>query len=135
MCVEWNGLPCSCGRRGCLEAYCSAKRLSSDLGISLPEFFSGLEAGNQEYAALWEDFKRHLIIGLHNIRMSLDCDIVLGGYLTEHLKPYLPELQEMLAEADPFEKECHYLRISRYSKDSSMLGVALTFIRDYLNSI
>ncbi|MBQ1403357.1 MAG: hypothetical protein IIY90_08630, partial [Oscillospiraceae bacterium] len=80
-------------------------------------------------------FKRHLVIGLHNIRMSLDCDIVLGGYLTEHLKPYLPELQEMLAEADPFEKECHYLRISRYSKDSSMLGVALTFIRDYLNSI
>ena len=41
----------------------------------------------------------------------------------------------MLAEADPFDKDCNYLRISRYSKDSSMLGVALTFIRDYLNSI
>ncbi|MBO7422133.1 MAG: ROK family transcriptional regulator [Oscillospiraceae bacterium] len=135
MCVEWDGLPCSCGRKGCLEAYCSAKRLSSDLGISLSDFFKGLEAGNKEYASLWEDFKRHLIIGLHNIRMTFDCDIVLGGYLTEHLKPYLPELQEMLAETDPFDKECHYLRISRYSKDSSMLGVALTFIRDYLNSI
>ena len=75
------------------------------------------------------------MIGLHNIRMTLDCDIVLGGYLTGFLKPYLPELKEMLAEADPFDKDCNYLRISRYSKDSSMLGVALTFIRDYLNSI
>ena len=45
------------------------------------------------------------------------------------------ELKEMLAEADPFDKDCNYLRISRYSKDSSMLGVALTFIRDFLNSI
>ena len=135
MCVEWNGLPCSCGKRGCLEAYCSAKRLSSDLDITLSDFFAGLEQGKSEYTAIWEDFKKHLIIALHNIRMSLDCDIVLGGYLTEYLKPYLPELREMLAESDPFDRECQYLRISRYSKDSSMLGVALTFIRDYLNSI
>lgn len=134
-CVEPNGLLCSCGKRGCLEAYCSSKRLSTDLGITLAEFFAGLENGNKEYTALWEDFKTHLVIGLHNIRMTLDCDIVLGGYLTGFLKPYLPELKEMLAEADPFDKDCNYLRISRYSKDSSMLGVALTFIRDYLNSI
>ena len=41
----------------------------------------------------------------------------------------------MLAENDPFDKECSYLRISRYGKYSSMLGVALSFIRDFLNSI
>lgn len=135
MCVEWDGLPCSCGKKGCLEAYCSAKRLSSDLGISLPDFFDGLEKGNRDYSAIWDDFKKHLVIALHNIRMSLDCDIVLGGYLTEYLKPHFEEIREMLAESDPFDRECQYLRISRFSKDSSMLGVALTFIRDYLNNI
>ena len=135
MCVEWNGLPCACGQRGCLEAYCNAQRLSGDLGISLDEFFRELEAGNEKYRLLWDDFKKHLVIGLHNIHMALDCDVVLGGYLTEYLEPYLPELKAMVAENDPFDKQCTDLRISRYAKYSSMLGVALSFIRDFLSSI
>ena len=135
MCVEWNGLPCACGKRGCLEAYCGAQRLSGDIGLSLEEFFRNLEAGDPDAITLWEDFKRHLVIGLHNIRMALDCDIVLGGYLTEFLEPYLPELKKLLAENDPFDRECSYLRISRYGKYSSMLGVALRFIREFLSNI
>lgn len=135
MCVEWNGLPCACGRKGCLEAYCNAQRLSGDLGITLEEFFRGLDAGNPDYVRLWEDFLQHLAIGIHNIRMVLDCDIVLGGYFTEFLGPRLPELKAILRETDPFDSECNYVRISRYSKYSSMLGVALYFIRDFLNSI
>ena len=135
MCVEHNGRPCACGKRGCLEAYCSAQRLSDDLGITLKDFFDGLEKGNKEYEQLWEDFLQHLSIGIHNIRMVLDCEIVLGGYLTEFLEPRLPELRAALAEADPFDSECNYVRISRYSKYSSMLGAALYYIRDFLNRI
>lgn len=135
MCVEWNGRPCACGKKGCLEAYCSAQRLSKDLGVSLEEFFHYLSEGKEEYVAVWEDFKRHLVIGIHNIRMALDCDIVMGGLLTEFLEPYLPEIRSMLIEADPFDDSCDYLRLSRYSKDSAMLGVALTFIKAFLDSI
>lgn len=135
MCVEWNGLPCACGKKGCLEAYCNVQRLSGNLGITLEEFFKGLDAGNPDYVRLWEDFLRHLAIGIHNIRMVLDCDIVLGGYFSEYLKPRLPELKAMLIAMDPFDSECNYVRISRYSKYSAMLGVALYFIRDFLNSI
>ena len=135
MCVEHDGRPCACGKRGCLEAYCSAQRLSDDLGITLKDFFDGLEKGNKEYEQLWEDFLQHLSIGIHNIRMVLDCEIVLGGYLTEFLEPRLPELRAALAEADPFDSECNYVRISRYSKYSSMLGAALYYIRDFLNRV
>ena len=135
MCVEWHGRLCACGKRGCLEAYCSAQRLSDDLNISLEEFFSELEKGNAEYEQVWNEFLRHLAVGIHNIRMVLDCEIVLGGYLTEFLKPRMPELCAALAELDPFDSECTYVRISRYTKYSSMLGVALYFIRDFLNSI
>ena len=135
MCVEWNGLPCACGKKGCLEAYCNVQRLSGNLGITLEEFFRGLDAGNPDYIRLWEDFLRHLAIGIHNIRMVLDCDIVLGGYFSEYLKPRLPELKAMLIDMDPFDSECNYVRISRYSKYSAMLGVALYFIRGFLNGI
>ena len=41
----------------------------------------------------------------------------------------------MLIDMDPFDSECNYVRISRYSKYSAMLGVALYFIRDFLNGI
>lgn len=47
MCVEPGGLPCKCGRRGCLEAYCSATRLTEVSGVTLREFFLGVECGQQ----------------------------------------------------------------------------------------
>ena len=43
MCVEPGGLPCKCGKRGCLEAYCSARRISDDINITLKDFFAGVE--------------------------------------------------------------------------------------------
>ncbi|MCM1165769.1 MAG: ROK family transcriptional regulator, partial [Ruminococcus sp.] len=94
ICVEPGGLPCSCGRHGCLEAYCSSKRFSSDLGITLDEFFAGVEGHNPNYELLWDNFLRHLAVGINNIRMVLDCDVVLGGSLSEHISAALPRLRE-----------------------------------------
>ena len=46
--VQRDGRQCYCGKRGCLDAYCSAERLSAPYGGELPAFFrSGLfEAGH-----------------------------------------------------------------------------------------
>lgn len=135
MCVEWNGRLCACGKRGCLEAYCSSDRLSTDLGITPDAFFSALQEGNEEYASIWEDYKKHLVIGLHNIRMALDCDIVLGGIISEYLDPYLPEIRSLLAETDPFDSECSYIRTASNPRFSGILGAPLGFIRDFLSEI
>ena len=53
LCVEPGGLPCKCGKRGCLEAYCSTARISDDLGITLEDFFDGLAAYNPTNESLW----------------------------------------------------------------------------------
>ena len=92
MCVEPGGLPCKCGRRGCLEAYCSATRLTEVSGVTLREFFLGVECGNSAYRTLLDDYLRHLAIGIHNIRLALDCDVVLGGFMAKFLEPYLLQL-------------------------------------------
>ena len=42
ICVQPEGLSCKCGLRGCLEAYCSSDRISTDLGISVEQFFCRL---------------------------------------------------------------------------------------------
>ena len=63
-----------------------------------------MNQGNPEYAALWKDFLFHLAIGASNIRMALDCTVVLGGFMSQYLDPYLPMLREYAAANDPFER-------------------------------
>lgn len=135
MCVQPNGLPCKCGKRGCLEAYCSATRISDDLGITLEDFFEGLELKNSTYQALWQDVLQYLAIGINNIRMALDCDVVLGGFLTQFIQPYLPELLNIAASLNTFETKADYIRLCRYPNRAITLGVALHFINDFLESI
>lgn len=135
MTVEPSGRLCSCGQRGCLEAYCSPVRLTTDLGLTAEEFFSRLDAGDEKCRSVWEDYKAHLATALHNIRMSFDCEVVLGGYLTDLLLPREEEIKEAVSVLDPFDPDCSYLSVSRHSKYSSMLGVALHFIDEYLSTI
>lgn len=138
MCVEPGGLTCTCGRQGCLESYCSPRRIQSVFGVMLEDFFSGLEQRGpryQEYSALWENMLRHLAIGVHNIRMALDCDVVLGGRMREFLTPYLPRLKEYAAGIDPFNPDAEYLHLSALRRHAVPLGVALHFVVDFINQI
>jgi predicted NBD/HSP70 family sugar kinase len=51
--VVKDGLPCSCGKKGCLEAYCATTRLSGEGDIG--DFFAGLDRGEERNQAVWED--------------------------------------------------------------------------------
>jgi len=135
MCVESNGLRCKCGKSGCLEAYCTATRISDDLGITLEEFFEGLDQHNPTYEDLWQDVLRHLAIGINNIRIALDCDVIIGGFLTQFMWPYLPELRRLAAELNTFESNAEYIKMCRYPKRAITLGVALHFIKEFVDEI
>ena len=135
ICVEQGGLLCSCGRRGCLEAYCTARRITNDLGVSLEDFFTGVDQHVPEYEALWFDMLRHLAIGINIIRMVLDCDVVIGGFLSEYLEPYLPALKRYVLSGNPFEKDSGFVHLSTLRKHTAPLGAALPFIREFVYSI
>lgn len=135
MCVEPGGLPCRCGKRGCLEAYCSALRISRDLGVTLPAFFDGLSRHVPEYEILWHDLLRHLAIGAANIHMALDCDVVLGGFLSEYLPPYLPLLREYVAANSAFSGSAEHLQLSVLRRHAVPCGAALHFVKDFLDTI
>lgn len=135
MCIEWNGKPCSCGKRGCLEAYLSTRRFREELGIDVEEFFFRLKNGDPSVLPFWNEYKRYLVMGIHNIRLSLDCDVVLGGLLAEYLEPYLDELRSMVMESNPFDAQSTFLRIDRHPRFGSIIGAAFYFIRDFIDSI
>lgn len=138
MCVEPGGLPCACGAQGCLEAYCSPRRIRNAFDVSLDEFFSVLEnhgprAG--EYEALWNNMLHYLAIAINNIHMSLDCDVVLGGFLSEFLVPYFSRLREYVAGINYIVSDASYLHLSTLRRHTVPLGVALHFVTDFLAHI
>ena len=135
ICVQPEGLSCKCGLRGCLEAYCSSDRISTDLGISVEQFFAGLEAGNLAYQTLWKDYLNHLASALATIRMVFDCRIVLGGYVAQYLTPFLKELRGLTASRDPFDEEAEYISLCHYLKHAVPLGAALHFINLFVEEL
>ena len=135
MCLEPGGLPCSCGKSGCMEAYCSPLRIEKTFGVSLEEFFHGVETHVPEYEALLYDMLRHLAIAVNNVHMLLDCDVILGGILAEYLRPYLPVLKDYTLAGNPFRDNADYVKLSAIPRHNAPLGAALHFVQEFVNSI
>ena len=135
ICVEPGGLPCFCGKNGCLEAYCSALRIEERFGVPLEDFFRGVEEHRPEYEALLYDMLRHLAVAINSIRMTLDCDVVLGGFLSEYLPPYLEILRGYVRALDAFSENTDYVQLSRLRRHITPLGAALYFIRAFIESV
>ena len=110
LCVEPGGRRCSCGRRGCLEAYCASPRLDEDG---------------------WDSYAEHLARGVHEIRMVLDCDVVLGGEAATRLAGRIDDLRARVAALDPFADEATYLSACRHPHDAVPRGAALGVIERF----
>ena len=135
ICVEPGGLRCNCGKNGCLEAYCSPLRIEKVLGVTTEDFFRGVEEHRPEYEDLLYDMLRHLAVAVNDIRMTLDCDVILGGFFSEFLAPYLPVIRRYVLAGNPFDKDADFVQFSSLRRHITPLGAALYFIREFVNSI
>ena len=135
ICVEPGGLHCNCGKQGCLEAYCSPLRVEKTLGVSLEAFFRGVEEHIPEYEALLYDMLRHLATAINAIHLTLDCDVILGGFFSEYLQPYLPVLRRYVLAGNPFEENAEFVQLSSLRRHITPLGAALFFIREFVAGV
>lgn len=133
MTVEYNGRTCACGKKGCLEAYCSEYRILTDSGVTLEKFFSNLADGEEKALAIWDNYLEHLAVAIHNIRMAFDSKIVMGGIMAYYLQPYLGKLKEYVYGADPFTPHHDYLSISSNPLHVTVLGAAMYFVKGFLD--
>lgn len=132
--VEANGRGCYCGKRGCLDAYCSARALSQYTDGSLEEFFTCLRAQEPVIEKVWDTYLEYLAIGITNLRMGFDCDIILGGYVGAYLKDYMLELGRKVVRYNMFEDDATYIKTCKYENESSAVGVATHFIEEMFQS-
>lgn len=135
ICVEPNGRECACGKRGCLQAYCSTRRLSDDLDITLEEFFAALDANEGEAPEIWNDYLTHLARGINTIRMALDCEVVLGGSVVRFFEPHLGEIRGEVAALDSFGSDGSYVSLSHIFRHAIQLGAALLCIEDFAENL
>lgn len=135
MTVVMDGESCYCGKRGCLDAYCAAWRLSEAAGGKLEQFFCLLDQGDAEAVKIWEAYTSYLAAAVNNIHMVLDCDIVLGGYVGSCMGSHLREVWDKTAERNTFGEKDSFVKVCNYKVAAAALGAALKVIETFVSQI
>ena len=135
MVIHPGGKQCLCGKRGCFEAYVSEKVLSSELDMTLDNFFELAAQGNKNNSNVLDEYMDNLALGINNIYTMMDCDIVLGGTVAPYLKRYENSIKERLVNDYSFDTDADYLRISDGGGSKSGLGAALSFVARFIDGV
>lgn len=137
--IHPGGRVCYCGKKGCLDGYCSAQRLMERVEErsegQLEMFFEKLEQGESQMQEVWDEYMENLAIAVDNLRMSFDCEVVLGGYVGSCMKPYLRNLQKKIAEMNIFEGSGDYVSVCTFQNEASALGAAIFYIEEFVKEI
>lgn len=135
MILQKGGRRCYCGKRGCLDAYCSALQLIDGFDDRLEDFFARLQEGEPSHRSRWDEYLDYLAVAVSNLRMAFDCDIVLGGYVGPFLTGYMGELGRRVMQYNKFESDCAYVKSCRYPQEAAAVGGALAFIEEYIETL
>ncbi|MCV9887330.1 ROK family transcriptional regulator [Metabacillus halosaccharovorans] len=135
MTVDPNGQECYCGKKGCMETYCSVNALLEE-DESLDGFFQQLRSGTPSFVKRWNGFLDHLAYSINNIHLVINREFILGG----HISPYLQKsdvdlLHEKINEKTAFPSKDPFIHISRSPENGVPIGAAIPFIKGFLSTI
>ncbi len=130
-----NGKPCYCGKLGCVDAYCSAKVLAEHTDGNLALFFDKLMSGDSVIQEVWDKYLDWLAIIVNNLRMTFDCDVIIGGYVGGFFELFEDDLRERLKLRNTFGADASYLIGCRYKLEASAMGAALEHIEMFIKNL
>jgi glucokinase len=104
--VDWHGRRCrGCGRRGCLEAYCSGTSIAERAqeagmdGAGAADVAAAARAGNTIASRVWDETCEALACGITSIVNLFEPEIVvLGGGVVRTGEQLLGPVRERVAE-------------------------------------
>ena len=146
--IEVDGVPCTCGKCGCAERYCSAtaiirmareacadapnclimRAVEGDMDkINAKVVFDAAKEGDSVAMQVFNRFVKYLAIAINNVISFIDPDmIILGGgvsragdFLLDAVKAALPEYLFYPTLKQP------ELRIASLGNDAGIIGAAL----------
>ncbi len=119
-----GGKKCACGRKGCVEAYCTTDRLLGDRFANLETFFMALRSGDAACGKLWADYLDNLSQLIANLEEFLQWKIVLSGELADWLRSDFELLKELVSQKRG-RRGSSRLRLGRFGSEGDALGAAL----------
>ena len=107
MVIVYGGLECTCGRKGCFEAYCSATGLikmtkesritEADGTVNGRTVFDTADNGNEVARKLIDEYLDYLACGLANLVNGLQPEVIsLGGGIAKQGERILAPLREKM---------------------------------------
>ncbi len=136
LCLDPNGPLCYCGKQGCVETYCSANGLKNAAQMELPLFFSRVHNGDPRCCKIWRNYLRNLALTIDNIRMIVDCDFILGGFLLQYMnEDDIARLIRYVKEQCAFDSPHFTLKLSRHGSKSAPLGAAISLIEQFFQQL
>lgn len=135
--LDPDGPLCYCGKQGCAETYCSANSLKEKTGMEFSEFFEKVHDGDSRCNKLWKNYLHYLSILIDNIRMIINCDFIIGGYLMRYINQFdidiLASYVDELCVYEDFGKV--NFKISTIGDKAPKLGAALHLINNFIANI
>lgn len=138
MCIEAEGIPCSCGSRGCWELYASEKAYdlaSMELpAYRTPELIGFAARGDAAAERQFSEIGAYLGIGLTNLINSFNPElIVIGGPLSEAREWLEPSMQQMVAKRTlPYHKQQLEIAFSTLGSRAAMIGAGFSAAMHFL---
>lgn len=128
-----DGPVCYCGKKGCIETYCSMIALLEE--DSEEAFFEMLRNGDPLYQERWLRYLSSLALTINNTHLLYDTVFVLGGYLAQHLTDSdLDIVYDEIELLSPFPISRDFLQISKMPVHNITIGAALPYITEFLNT-
>jgi len=137
LCIDPDGPLCYCGKRGCLETYCSANALEEAAGVSIREFFQALDQEKPaKFLRIWKDYLNHLAFAVRNLNMIIDAPVIISGYLAPYFKEQ--DIDYLLGEINrltPFPITRDEILVGTHGQYTPAIGAALLWIEQFLKAV
>lgn len=153
MILEMNGRPCSCGKLGCLEAYCSSRAIirrcremmrlypyslmwqvcGGDIDkVNASTPFRAKELGDAAADMIIDEFVRYLSMGVSNIINILQPDIVcIGGGLSAEGDLYIHSLRNQVEQLSfGYVSGRTKIELAEYKNNAGIIGGALLGLQE-----
>ncbi len=148
--IVLDGMPCSCGRRGCFEAYSSATglvrmttqaselnpdsimtRLIRDEGkVSARTAFNAMKQGDPVGKAVTEQYIKYLACGIANVINTFQPDILcIGGGVCNEGDPLMIPLRKAVSEQvySRNSSKNTEIEVCRLANEAGIIGAAMLF--------
>ena len=145
--IEVDGAPCSCGRRGCFEAYssatglirmtneaieehpdCTMKKMADEKGkVTARTSFDAMRAGDKYAKAVVDKYSKYLAAGITNTINIFQPDILcIGGGVCNEGDPLLLPVRELVKKevyTRDSEKNTEVV-LAKLGNDAGIIGAA-----------